>query len=183
MRRLSEWKPKIIAFNGMTAWRAFARHALRLPAAFADTTASIYGRQPNFLDGTVLYAMPSSSARCAHFPTAEDKVTHYHALKQLRDSLGPTGESNKQTENTEIVDEKTSEKQQNNNNNAVIASNQSMPAPSTPNDIFKNMDTFGNTNSTSNSAIAGTNGAQNLGNMRFSWKIVKIYLNCVDFTR
>ena len=34
--------------------------------------------------------------------------------------------------------------------------------PGTPNDIFKNMDNFGNT-STSNSAVAGTNGAQNIG--------------------
>ena len=71
----------------MTAWRAFARHALRLPAAFADTAASIYGRQPDFLTGTILYAMPSSSARCAHFPTAEDKVSFYYSLKQLIDQV------------------------------------------------------------------------------------------------
>jgi len=87
LKRLTDWKPKIIAFNGMTAWRAFARHALRLPAAFADTAASIYGRQPDFLTGTILYAMPSSSARCAHFPTPEDKVSFYYSLKQLIDQV------------------------------------------------------------------------------------------------
>jgi len=196
MRRLSEWKPKIIAFNGMTAWRAFARHALRLPAAFSDSTASVYGTQPTFLEGTVLYAMPSSSARCAHFPTAEDKLPHYLALKQLKDSIAlaggsPCGGGLPGANNDEnLVQPRLSinglgqsggvsgvgggsnvasnvASGLGNNSDKLVKGG--ITGPGTPNDIFKNMDNFGNT-STSNSAIAGTNGAQNigLGNNMFS---------------
>jgi len=33
------------------------------------------------------YVMPSSSARCAQFPRAQDKVHYYIKLKDLRDQL------------------------------------------------------------------------------------------------
>lgn len=35
----------------------------------------------------VIFVMPSSSARCAQFPRAQDKVHFYIQIKQLRDSL------------------------------------------------------------------------------------------------
>lgn len=34
-----------------------------------------------------LYLMPSSSARCAQFPRAQDKVHFYIKLRELRDQL------------------------------------------------------------------------------------------------
>lgn len=34
-----------------------------------------------------LYLMPSSSARCAQFPRAQDKVHFYIKLRELRDEL------------------------------------------------------------------------------------------------
>lgn len=38
-----------------------------------------------------LYLMPSSSARCAQFPRAQDKVHFYIKLRELRDQLKGVG--------------------------------------------------------------------------------------------
>ena len=40
-----------------------------------------------YLPTQALYLMPSSSARCAQFPRAQDKVHFYIKLRELRDSL------------------------------------------------------------------------------------------------
>lgn len=40
-----------------------------------------------------LYLMPSSSARCAQFPRAQDKVHFYIKLRELRDQLKGVGRS------------------------------------------------------------------------------------------
>lgn len=48
-----------------------------------------FGLQPHKIPDTetLCYVMPSSSARCAQFPRAQDKVHYYIKLKDLRDQL------------------------------------------------------------------------------------------------
>lgn len=48
-----------------------------------------FGLQPHKVPETetLCYVMPSSSARCAQFPRAQDKVHYYIKLKDLRDQL------------------------------------------------------------------------------------------------
>ncbi|KAH1187616.1 hypothetical protein KIL84_020365 [Mauremys mutica] len=48
-----------------------------------------FGLQPHKVPDTetLCYVMPSSSARCAQFPRAQDKVHYYIKLKDLRDQL------------------------------------------------------------------------------------------------
>ncbi|KAK6177296.1 hypothetical protein SNE40_015423 [Patella caerulea] len=76
--KLLKYKPKIAAFNGKGIYEVFVGHK----------KFSI-GKQPEKLEGTdtVVYVMPSSSARCAQLPRAVDKVPFYAALKKLRDHL------------------------------------------------------------------------------------------------
>lgn len=47
------------------------------------------GKQPQVIEGTetMIFVMPSSSARCSHLPRASDKLPFYVALKKLRDHL------------------------------------------------------------------------------------------------
>ena len=46
-----------------------------------------------------IFVMPSSSARCAQFPRAQDKVHYYIQIKKLRDKLKGI-ESNDEIEET-----------------------------------------------------------------------------------
>ena len=48
-----------------------------------------FGLQPHKIPDTetLCYVMPSSSARCAQFPRAQDKAHYYIKLKDLRDQL------------------------------------------------------------------------------------------------
>lgn len=76
--KLNKYKPKIAVFNGKGIYEVFLGHK-----NFA------IGKQPEPLEGTdtVVYVMPSSSARCSQLPRAVDKVPFYAALKKLRDHL------------------------------------------------------------------------------------------------
>ncbi|XP_076967961.1 G/T mismatch-specific thymine DNA glycosylase isoform X5 [Tamandua tetradactyla] len=51
-----------------------------------------FGLQPHKIPDTetLCYVMPSSSARCAQFPRAQDKVHYYIKLRDLRDQLKGT---------------------------------------------------------------------------------------------
>ncbi|XP_033746442.1 uncharacterized protein LOC117331708 isoform X1 [Pecten maximus] len=74
--KLNKYKPKIAVFNGKGIYEVFVGHK-----NFA------IGKQPEPLEGTetIVYVMPSSSARCSQLPRAVDKVPFYAALKKLRD--------------------------------------------------------------------------------------------------
>ena len=44
---------------------------------FSGTTDFELGLQPNPIDNTLVYVMPSSSARCSNLPRATDKLPFY----------------------------------------------------------------------------------------------------------
>lgn len=76
--KIQTFKPKIAVFNGKGIYEVFCNHK------------NFYiGKQPEPFPGTntVVYVMPSSSARCSQLPRASDKVPFFVALRKLRDHL------------------------------------------------------------------------------------------------
>uniref|UniRef100_A0A4W4H596 G/T mismatch-specific thymine DNA glycosylase n=1 Tax=Electrophorus electricus TaxID=8005 RepID=A0A4W4H596_ELEEL len=84
VEKIMKFKPLIAVFNGKCIYEMFCRE--------------IFGKKPKTLEfglqpikipesDTALYLMPSSSARCAQFPRAQDKVHFYIKLRELRDQL------------------------------------------------------------------------------------------------
>ncbi|CAL1527066.1 unnamed protein product, partial [Lymnaea stagnalis] len=75
-KKIALYKPKIAVFNGKGIYEVFS----------GNKNFNI-GKQPEKVEGTdtILFVMPSSSARCAQLPRAADKVPFYLALKKLRD--------------------------------------------------------------------------------------------------
>ncbi|XP_014671992.1 PREDICTED: uncharacterized protein LOC106812597 [Priapulus caudatus] len=78
LEKIKAIKPKIAVFNGKGIYEVFSQNKLEC-----------FGKQPKPIEGTntVIYVMPSSSARCAQLPRAIDKVPYYLALKKLRDYM------------------------------------------------------------------------------------------------
>eukprot|EP00108_Taenia_solium_P006401 TsM_000636800 transcript=TsM_000636800 gene=TsM_000636800 len=78
LEKIRCYKPKIAVFNGKGIYETFVGHK-----NFS------MGRQPEPLEGTntVIFVMPSSSARCAQLPRAEDKLPFFVALRKLREHL------------------------------------------------------------------------------------------------
>ncbi|NWZ09014.1 TDG glycosylase, partial [Agelaius phoeniceus] len=111
MQKLQKYKPRIAAFNGkceelillnefFSASSFFFFHLsyifiLGIYEIFSKEVFGIkvknleFGLQPHKVPDTetLCYVMPSSSARCAQFPRAQDKVHYYIKLKDLRDQL------------------------------------------------------------------------------------------------
>ncbi|KAG5451649.1 G/T mismatch-specific thymine DNA glycosylase [Clonorchis sinensis] len=78
LEKMRKYRPKIAVFNGKGIYEAYVGHK-----NFS------MGRQPTTLDGTdtTIFVMPSSSARCAQLPRAEDKLPFFVALRKLRDYI------------------------------------------------------------------------------------------------
>ncbi|KAM3180876.1 hypothetical protein ACTXT7_015447 [Hymenolepis weldensis] len=78
LEKIRCYKPKIAVFNGKGIYETFVGHK-----NFS------MGKQPEPLEGTntVIFVMPSSSARCAQLPRAEDKLPFFVALRKLREHL------------------------------------------------------------------------------------------------
>ncbi|KAM3924097.1 G/T mismatch-specific thymine DNA glycosylase isoform 2-T2 [Leptodactylus fuscus] len=95
VQKLQKYKPRIAAFNGKCIYEIFSKEIFGVKIKKFE-----FGIQPHRVPetDTVCYVMPSSSARCAQFPRAQDKVHHYIKLKDLRDQL-------KGTESTREVQE------------------------------------------------------------------------------
>ncbi|NXX24655.1 TDG glycosylase, partial [Nicator chloris] len=110
MQKLQKYKPRIAAFNGkcenfsfklfFSVNSFFFPHLpyifiLGIYEIFSKEVFGIkvknleFGLQPHKVPDTetLCYVMPSSSARCAQFPRAQDKVHYYIKLKDLRDQL------------------------------------------------------------------------------------------------
>ncbi|XP_033100399.1 uncharacterized protein LOC117103883 isoform X2 [Anneissia japonica] len=91
LEKVKQFKPKIAVFNGKGIYEVFN-----------GSKNFEVGRQPEPMEGTdtVVYVMPSSSARCSQFPRAQDKVKFYLKLKELREELtgSPKSVTNKSTE-------------------------------------------------------------------------------------
>ncbi|KAM3870115.1 G/T mismatch-specific thymine DNA glycosylase-like [Diretmus argenteus] len=86
--KLKKFKPLIAVFNGKCIYEMFCREM------FGKKPKTLqFGLQPHKIPDcdVALYLMPSSSARCAQFPRAQDKVHFYIKLKELRDRLKGVG--------------------------------------------------------------------------------------------
>ncbi|TSQ92615.1 G/T mismatch-specific thymine DNA glycosylase [Bagarius yarrelli] len=84
VEKIKQFKPLIAVFNGKCIYEMFCREI------FGKKPKSLeFGLQPLKIpdSDTALYLMPSSSARCAQFPRAQDKVHFYIKLRELRDQL------------------------------------------------------------------------------------------------
>ncbi|KAG8578347.1 hypothetical protein GDO81_010460 [Engystomops pustulosus] len=84
LQKLQKYKPRVAAFNGKCIYEIFSKEIFGVKIKKFE-----FGIQPHRIPetNTVCYVMPSSSARCAQFPRAQDKVHHYIKLKDLRDQL------------------------------------------------------------------------------------------------
>uniref|UniRef100_A0A667XZY6 G/T mismatch-specific thymine DNA glycosylase n=1 Tax=Myripristis murdjan TaxID=586833 RepID=A0A667XZY6_9TELE len=82
--KLKKYRPLIAVFNGKCIYEMFCREMFgKKPKDL------VFGLQPHKIPDcdVALYLMPSSSARCAQFPRAQDKVHFYIKLRELRDQL------------------------------------------------------------------------------------------------
>ncbi|NWR47218.1 TDG glycosylase, partial [Regulus satrapa] len=84
MQKLQKYKPRIAVFNGKCIYEIFSKEVFGIKVKNLE-----FGLQPHKVPDTetLCYVMPSSSARCAQFPRAQDKVHYYIKLKDLRDQL------------------------------------------------------------------------------------------------
>ncbi|XP_068169902.1 thymine DNA glycosylase, tandem duplicate 1 isoform X1 [Antennarius striatus] len=84
VEKLKKFKPLIAVFNGKCIYEMFCRELFGKKPKSLD-----FGLQPHKIPDcdVALYLMPSSSARCAQFPRAQDKVHFYIKLRELRDQL------------------------------------------------------------------------------------------------
>ncbi|XP_012673140.1 thymine DNA glycosylase, tandem duplicate 1 isoform X2 [Clupea harengus] len=84
VEKLKQFKPLIAVFNGKCIYEMFCREIFGKKPKKCD-----FGLQEHRIPDceTALYLMPSSSARCAQFPRAQDKVHFYIKLRELRDQL------------------------------------------------------------------------------------------------
>ncbi|CAB1323548.1 unnamed protein product [Coregonus sp. 'balchen'] len=90
VEKLKKYKPLIAVFNGKCIYEMFCREMFGKKPKKLD-----FGLQPHKIPDceVALYLMPSSSARCAQFPRAQDKVHFYIKLRELRDQLRGVGRS------------------------------------------------------------------------------------------
>ncbi|XP_052399324.1 G/T mismatch-specific thymine DNA glycosylase-like [Carassius gibelio] len=84
VEKIMKFKPLIAVFNGKCIYEMFCREIFGKKPKTLE-----FGLQPHKIPDseTALYLMPSSSARCAQFPRAQDKVHFYIKLRELRDQL------------------------------------------------------------------------------------------------
>ncbi|XP_015278111.1 PREDICTED: G/T mismatch-specific thymine DNA glycosylase isoform X1 [Gekko japonicus] len=84
VQKLQKYQPKIAVFNGKCIYDIFSKEVFGIKVKKLE-----FGLQPHKVPDTetLCYVMPSSSARCAQFPRAQDKVHYYIKLKDLRDQL------------------------------------------------------------------------------------------------
>ncbi|XP_030627802.1 G/T mismatch-specific thymine DNA glycosylase-like [Chanos chanos] len=84
VEKIKKYKPLIAVFNGKCIYEMFCREIFGKKPKTLE-----FGLQPHKIpdSDTALYLMPSSSARCAQFPRAQDKVHFYIKLRELRDQL------------------------------------------------------------------------------------------------
>ncbi|XP_023572744.1 G/T mismatch-specific thymine DNA glycosylase isoform X2 [Octodon degus] len=84
VQKLQKYQPRIAVFNGKCIYEIFSKEVFGVRVKNLE-----FGLQPHKIPDTetLCYVMPSSSARCAQFPRAQDKVHYYIKLKDLRDQL------------------------------------------------------------------------------------------------
>jgi TDG/mug DNA glycosylase family protein len=68
LARLRRLEPRVACFQGVTAYRGFARYALDAPEAGAEL-----GAQPERVGATRLYVVPNPSPANAHFTVLDQR--------------------------------------------------------------------------------------------------------------
>ena len=79
MRRIEQIQPRVAAFQGVTAYRAFERYALGVPKSVA-----VLGAQATVIGQTRLFVVPNPSPANAHVRPA-DQVDWYDRLADFVD--------------------------------------------------------------------------------------------------
>jgi mismatch-specific thymine-DNA glycosylase len=74
--KLLKYRPRVVCFNGMGIYQAFAGSKKRLEL----------GLQPQTLEGMLMYMVPSSSGRTAAYQM-DAKLAYYRQLKELVDRV------------------------------------------------------------------------------------------------
>ncbi|XP_043495823.1 G/T mismatch-specific thymine DNA glycosylase-like [Polistes fuscatus] len=72
--KIKLFKPKIAIFNGKCIYEVYANKTSK--------SSFHFGLQPELIENTAVWVVPSSSARCANFPRMTDKLHFYTALKK-----------------------------------------------------------------------------------------------------
>ncbi|XP_012264882.2 G/T mismatch-specific thymine DNA glycosylase-like [Athalia rosae] len=73
-KKLMRFQPKVAIFNGKGIYEIFSNKSAKSDFSF--------GLQPVRIGNTAIWVVPSSSARCAHFPRMVDKLHFYSALSK-----------------------------------------------------------------------------------------------------
>jgi len=79
LKKIQEFKPKLAVFNGKMIYEKFAKKVLKM-----KKVKVVLGRQQNVEvpdSKTRIYVMPSTSALCQTYPTAETKVPFFEQAK------------------------------------------------------------------------------------------------------
>ena len=74
--KLLKYRPRVVCFNGMGIYQAFVGSKKRLAL----------GLQPETLEGSLMYVVPSSSGRTAAYQM-DAKLAYYRQLKELVDKV------------------------------------------------------------------------------------------------
>uniref|UniRef100_H2YG24 G/T mismatch-specific thymine DNA glycosylase n=2 Tax=Ciona savignyi TaxID=51511 RepID=H2YG24_CIOSA len=84
IEKIKLYKPKIAVFNGKGIYEIFSKEMFG-----KKKKDFMFGKQAERIPDThtFIFVMPSSSARCAQFPRAQDKVHYYIQIKRLRDEI------------------------------------------------------------------------------------------------
>lgn len=79
-RKVRRWRPQIVAFVGVTLYRAVFARAAALPVRL--------GLQPERFEGSAVFVLPNPSGRNANF-TYEQMLRAFRSLKRFADSDVP----------------------------------------------------------------------------------------------
>lgn len=85
--KLQLLQPLVACFNGKSIWESFCREML--PGTYKKRDFCFGKQDINSIGGikSVFYVMPSSSARCAAFPTSDTKLPWFREIKALKEKL------------------------------------------------------------------------------------------------
>jgi TDG/mug DNA glycosylase family protein len=81
-QRIEQVQPRVAAFQGVTAYRAFERYALGIPKSVAGL-----GAQPTVIGQTRLFVVPNPSPANAHVRPA-DQIAWYDRLAEYVEAAG-----------------------------------------------------------------------------------------------
>lgn len=74
VEKMKSFRPKIVVFNGKCIYQPFAQKFGKIQINF--------GLQAEKIGDSVVWVVPSSSARCSNYPRMEDKLEFYQGIKK-----------------------------------------------------------------------------------------------------